>query len=92
MARHDEQSNPERDKIERVQEAGDEAPPEELEPVDAAQQDFGARNVIMSNALQGGASPAAGGVIATGGELGLQPETDEELSDDDSELPPHERG
>ena len=90
MARHDEQVNPERDEIERAQEAGDEASPDELEPVDAAQQDFGARNVVMSNALQGGASPAAGGVIATGGELGLQPETDEEL-EDEGELPPHER-
>lgn len=90
MARDDEGRNPERDEIERTQEAGDEAPPEELEPVDAAQQDFGARNVIMTNSLQGGASAAAGGVIATGGELGMQPETDEELSEED-ELPPHER-
>lgn len=66
------------------------APDDELEPTDAAQQDFGARNVIMSNALQGGASPAAGAVIGSGGELGMQPQTDEALADDD-ELPGHER-
>jgi hypothetical protein len=47
--------------------------------------------VIMSNALQGGASPVAGGVIGSGGELGMQPETDEALADDEDQLPGHER-
>jgi hypothetical protein len=59
-------------------------PPEQ--PAEAAeQQDFATRNVIMSNALQGGASPAAGGVIGTGGELGMQPSTDEELAEEDED-------
>jgi hypothetical protein len=66
-------------------------PDDEIEPRDAAEQDFAARNVIMSNALQGGASPAAGGVIGSGGELGMQPETDEALADDEDQLPDHER-
>ncbi len=70
----------------------EEAPDKELEPADAAEQDFGARNVIMSNALQGGASPAVGGVTGSGGELGMQPQTDEEILDEEGEegLPPHE--
>lgn len=66
-------------------------PDDEVEPREAAQQDFAARNVIMSNALQGGASPAAGAVIGSGGELDMQPETDETLADDEDELPDHER-
>ena len=90
MDKSDDQRQQPHDEFERTQAAG-EAPREDVEPADAAQQDFGARNVIMSNALQGGASPAAGGVIGTGGELGMQPSTDEELADDEPELPAHER-
>jgi hypothetical protein len=67
------------------------APDDEIEPRDVAEQDFATRNVIMSNALQGGASPAAGSVIGTGGELGMQPETDEALADDEDQLPIHEK-
>jgi hypothetical protein len=80
------------DEIERSQQ-GDEATEEELEPVDAGQQDFAARNVIMTNTLQGGASPAAGGVIGTGGALGMDPSTDDDEAEAerDGELPPHER-
>jgi hypothetical protein len=85
----DEARNPEQDEIERSAERGDQAQ-DEIEPRDAAQQDFASRNVIMSNALQGGASPAAGSVIGTGGELGMQPETDEALTDEEEELPAHE--
>lgn len=92
MNRPHDDRNRERDEIERADEAGDEAEPAELEPIDAGQQDFGTRNVIMTNSLQGGASPAAGGVIATGGELGMQPTTDDELvQGDEDALPPHER-
>ncbi len=57
------------DEIEETLEPG----PEDADPEHVAQQDFAARNVIMSNALQGGASPAAGGVIGSGGQLGMQP-------------------
>ncbi len=77
----------EQDEIERVT---DRQPEDERDPAEAAEQDFATRNVIMSNALQGGASPAAGGVIGSGGELGMQPPTDEEVHDDEG-LPPHER-
>lgn len=46
----------------------------------AAQQDFALRNVAMSNTLTPGAAaaPAAGAVIGSGGDLGLDPTTDEE--------------
>ncbi len=46
----------------------------------AAQQDFAMRNVAMSNTLTPGAAaaPAAGAVIGSGGDLGLDPTTDEE--------------
>ncbi|MBA3307054.1 MAG: hypothetical protein H0T04_00045 [Chloroflexi bacterium] len=46
----------------------------------AAQQDFAVRNVAMSNTLTAGAAaaPAAGAVIGSGGNLGLDPTTDEE--------------
>jgi hypothetical protein len=70
----------EQDEIER---ATDPQPEEERDPTDVAEQDFATRNVIMSNALQGGASPAAGGVIGSGGELGMQPPTDEEVQDEE---------
>jgi hypothetical protein len=63
---------------------------DQIESADAIeQQDFAARNVIMSNALQGGASPAAG-AVSTGEDLGMQPTTDEALADDDV-LPGQER-
>ena len=89
MPNEDFEQRPEMAEIER--QASDALPEDELEPADAAeQQDFGARNVIMSNALQGGASPAAG-AVSSGGELGMQPTTDEELADDEAELPAHER-
>ena len=52
--------------------------PEDTTEEQAEQQDFAARNVAISNALPGGTSPAAGAVIASGGDLGMQPETDEE--------------
>lgn len=48
----------------------------------AEQQDFAARNVAMSNALPGGAQPAAGAVIGSGGSLGMEPETTEERNPD----------
>lgn len=54
--------------------------PEDAAPDEVEQQDFAARNVMMSNALPGGASPAAGAVIGSGGELGMEPETDEEAA------------
>lgn len=73
-----------RDEIDRSAESGDDAGPEERRPADAGQQDFAARNVIMSNALQGGASPAAGAVIGSGGEMGMQPSTDEQEVDESS--------
>jgi len=46
------------------------------------EQDFAARNVIMSNALPGGASPAAGALVAQR-ELGLDPTLDEEPATED---------
>lgn len=52
--------------------------PEDQPVDDTEQQDFALRNVAMSNALPGGAQPAAGAVIGSGGELGMDPETDEE--------------
>jgi hypothetical protein len=61
------------DEIDETLDAG----PEEAAPEHAAQQDFAARTAMMSNALPGGASPAAGAVIGSGGELGLDPTTDE---------------
>jgi hypothetical protein len=51
----------------------------------AAQQDFAARTSMMSNALPGGANPVAGAVIGSGGELGMDPATDEEEITDDRE-------
>jgi len=41
----------------------------------AAEQDFALRNVAMSNTLTpgAGAAPAAGAVIGSGGDLGLDP-------------------
>jgi len=35
----------------------------------------------MSNALPGSGQPAAGAVVGSGGRLGLQPETDEEMGE-----------
>ena len=63
------------------------APGEETAAVDeAAQQDFATRNVMMSNALPGGASPVAGAVIGSGGELGMEPETEEPgIRDEDAD-------
>jgi hypothetical protein len=52
--------------------------PEDQAPDETEQQDFALRNVAMSNAIPGGAQPAAGAVIGSGGELGMEPETDEE--------------
>ena len=52
--------------------------PEDAAPDDVEQQDFATRHVIMSNALPGGASPAAGAVVGSGGDSGMEPETDEE--------------
>jgi hypothetical protein len=54
-------------------------------PEQAAQQDFAARSSMMSNALPGGANPVAGAVIGSGGELGMDPTTDEEEISDDRE-------
>jgi hypothetical protein len=92
MPTADNEPNRPRDEIERTQQ-GDEATEEELEPMDAGQQDFAARNVIMTNTLQGGASPAAGGVIGTGGALSMEPTTDDDQAEDAERegLPPHER-
>lgn len=62
------------DEIDETLDAG----PEEAAPDHAAQQDFAARASMMSNALPGGASPAAGAVIGSGGELGLDPSIDDD--------------
>ena len=59
--------------------------PEEAAAEQAAQQDFATRTAIMSNALPGGASPAAGAVIGSGGELGLDPTTDDAEETDDGQ-------
>ena len=70
----------------------DEGEPEPVEREQVEQQDLTARNVIMSNALQGGVSPAAGGVVGSGGHLGMEPTLDEEeRAADESALPEHER-
>lgn len=50
---------------------------------EAAQGDFATRNVMMSNALPGGASPVAGAVIGSGGEMGMEPEAEEPGLDDE---------
>lgn len=60
-----------RDEIDDTLEPG----PEHATDDQAEQQDFAARNVAMSNALPGGAQPAAGAVIGSGGSLGMEPET-----------------
>ena len=62
----------ERDEIDAAAEGGRE--PGEVSRDNAEEQDFAARNVIMSNALPGGASPAAGAIIGSGGDLGMEPE------------------
>jgi hypothetical protein len=67
-------------RIERAEDEIDETlqPGEEFAERDqVAQQDFAARGAMMSNALPGGASPFAGAVIGSGGELGMEPEIDE---------------
>ena len=46
------------------------------------EQDFALRNTMMSNALPNSAQPAAGAIVGAeraDTELGMQPETDEEL-------------
>lgn len=70
------------DEIDETLEAGRET----AEIDEAAQQDFATRNVLMSNALAGGASPVAGAVIGSGGEMGMEPETEEPgLGDEDAD-------
>jgi len=64
----------EQDEINETIEPG----PEDAAPDEVEQQDFAARNVMMSNALPGGASPAAGAVVGSGGDLGMEPETGHE--------------
>ena len=68
------------DEIDETLEPG----PEDAAPDEVEQQDFAARNVMMSNAMPGGASPAAGAVIGSGGELGMEPETNEETAPDEA--------
>ncbi len=51
---------------------------ERAEPDQARQQDFATRGAMMSNAIPGGSAPVAGAVIGSGGELGMEPTTDEE--------------
>jgi hypothetical protein len=75
--------NESRDEIDETIEPG----PEDAEREQVEEQDFATRNVIMSNALPGGASPAAGGVIGSGGELSMQPETDEEVVEGEATPP-----
>ena len=66
--------------------AQDKISPRAAEIDEAAQQDFATRNVLMSNALPGGASPVAGAVIGSGGEMGMEPETEEPgLGDEDAD-------
>lgn len=50
---------------------------------EAGQQDYALRNVQMSNALPPTGQPAAGAVLGSEGELGMQPETDEERADEE---------
>jgi hypothetical protein len=64
----------EQDEIDETLEPG----PEDAAADEVEQQDFATRHVVMSNALPGGASPAAGAVLGSGGEMGMEPETDEE--------------
>lgn len=73
------------------EQTADELPGDRPEPTDVAEQDFAARNVVMSNALQGGSSPVAGALVGSGGELGMQPATDETLAPDEDDLPAHEK-
>ena len=54
------------------------------------EQDFAARNVIMSNALPGGASPAAGAITADR-ELGLDPTPADEQPTTDTEAATREQ-
>jgi hypothetical protein len=68
----------EQDEIDETLEPG----PEDAAPDEVEQQDFAARNVMMSNALPGGASPAAGAVVGSGGDLGMEPETDQETPEE----------
>ena len=56
--------------------------PEHAAAEDVEEQDFATRNVLMSNAIPGGTSPAAGAVIGSGGQMAMEPETDEEEVDE----------
>ena len=52
------------------------------------EQDFALRNTMMSNALPSSAQPAAGAIVGSepaDTELGMQPETDEEIVGGDEE-------
>lgn len=48
----------------------------------AEEQDFALRNIAMTNALPNTPQPGVGAVIGSERSLGLEPETDEERSDD----------
>jgi hypothetical protein len=76
------------DEIDETLEPGGET----AEPEQAAQQDFAARTSMMSNAMPVGSSPVAGAVIGSGGEMGMDPTTDEEEVEDEraARQPPSE--
>jgi hypothetical protein len=61
------------DEIDEALDRGD----ERAEPEDAKEQDLALRGTMMSNAIPGGSAPAAGAVIGSGGELGMDPTIDE---------------
>jgi hypothetical protein len=73
----------------RSERAEQPAEPDDIE--DTAEQDFAARNVLMSNALQGGASPVAGALGGPEDGLEMQPQTDEEELEAEGKLPPEEQ-
>ena len=67
----------------RQSEANDEEGPHNADAVE--EQDFALRNTMMSNALPNTGQPAAGAIVGSEGDLGMQPETDEEIVGGDDE-------
>ncbi len=68
-----------------IGETASDSPPESSAD-NTAQQDFAVRNVAMSNTLgttgMAAAAPAAGAVIGTGGDLAMEPRTEDERRPD----------
>lgn len=85
----DRQAGDAQDEIDETLEPGRET----SSPEHAAQQDFAARASMMSNAFPGSATPVSGAIIGSGGDLEMDPRTEEEEIADEREgrrLPPHE--